>query len=1189
MRKIYFFVISLLLLARYSAQAQPNDNCSGAIPIACGGTASGTTASATIDGPATTCTGSTSIAPDVWYTVVGTGTGITASLCGSAYDTKIDIYTGSCGAFTSVGCNDDFCGLQSQVSWASALGTTYYIRVHGFGGATGAYTLNVTCAAPITNDDCTGAINIACGQTINATTAGANPDAVPTCVTSLNTAPGVWYTFVGDGQNTTLSLCGSSYDTKIGVFTGSCGSLTCLTGNDDYCGLQSQVSFLTTNGTTYYVLVTGFNTASGAFTLARTCLPAIPNDVCAGAININCGQTISGTTVGATPDAVPTCVTTLNTAPGLWYSFVGTGTDNTLSLCGSAYDTKIGVFTGTCGALVCVTGNDDFCGLQSQVTVPNTISGTTYYVLVTGFSSASGAFTLSRTCAPPANDVCANAVTINCGQTITGTTVLCTPDAVASCGTTLNTAPGIWYKFVGDGSPVTMSLCGSSYDTKIGIFSGTCGTLTCVTGNDDFCGLQSQATFNTNAGFTYYVLVTGFSSASGNFTLTRTCAPACSGVPSPGAIAPVTSTVCVGSPVTLTVSGYSSNTGLTFQWKQAPAAVGPYTTIAGATSNVYSFSAPAATTYYTCTVTCTNGNGNGTTAPVVVNVSNIVFSSAVATPSTVCSPGSVTITSTVTGGLNLGNYTYTLTGPGTIGPAVPSGPNNSSVSFSVTNIPAGNQVYTLTATDPVPCSKNTTINVTVNLTPVVTLAPLNPTICNGAIQPITGTVSTGTGTVVYSPVTELYTDAAATIAYTGTALATGTTIYAKPTVTRTYTATVTSAQNCVSTTTTTITVNQLPAITVQPTPATQTICPGFNVTYTVTATGTGLTYQWRQNGVNLTNGLQANLSVISGATTNSLTINALGVANTGNYDVVVSGTCPPSVTSNAVVLNVATAPTITTQPANATICAINAINNTTAVFSVAATGVPPPTIYQWQVSSNAGVTWTNLANSATGASPFYNNVFTSALTVANAPVSLNGNRYRVIVTNSCGQSVTSNGSATLTVNAIPVVTTVALSNRICISDTLINLVGSPVGGVWSGIGVYGNTFIPMRTAIGTYTLTYTYTGANTCTAVSVITAKVEDCPERIRQFDNKGVLLYPNPNDGHFSIRINTTLFNYLGMRVYTMSGSLVNVQSWTNLQYGRIIPVDLSKLPGGVYQVKLFYDDGAQTDEKTYNVVIAH
>ena len=67
------------------------------------------------------------------------------------------------------------------------------------------------------------------------------------------------------------------------------------------------------------------------------------NDFCSFATNINCPQTISGTTVGATPDAVAVCNgVTLSGAPGLWYSFVGTGTSNTLSLCGSGYDIKLG-------------------------------------------------------------------------------------------------------------------------------------------------------------------------------------------------------------------------------------------------------------------------------------------------------------------------------------------------------------------------------------------------------------------------------------------------------------------------------------------------------------------------------------------------------------------------------------------------------------------------------------------------------------------------------------------------------------------------------------------------------------------------------------------------------------------------------------------------------------------------------
>ena len=149
-----------------------------------------------------------------------------------------------------------------------------------------------------------------------------------------------------------------------------------------------------------FVCCTGLPSPSPSPSPSPTAAP-VENDLCPGAIPIACGQTISGNTTLATIDDVPACNTTLNTAPGVWYTFTGDGLVNTLSTCGFVgYDTKLGVFTGSCGALTCVTGIDDFCGLQSQVTFPTTV-GTTYFVLVTGFSTASGPFTLSRTCAPP--------------------------------------------------------------------------------------------------------------------------------------------------------------------------------------------------------------------------------------------------------------------------------------------------------------------------------------------------------------------------------------------------------------------------------------------------------------------------------------------------------------------------------------------------------------------------------------------------------------------------------------------------------------------------------------------------------------------------------------------------------------------------------------------------------------------
>lgn len=949
--------------------------------------------------------------------------------------------------------------------------------------------------------------------------------------------------------------------------------------------------------------------------------------------------------------------------------------------------------------------------------------------------------------AAPPNDLCSGAITINCGQTINASTVGASTDAVPTCNTTLNTAPGVWYTFVGDGSLVTLSLCGSAYDTKIGVFTGTCGSFTCVVGNDDFCGLQSQVTFPSVNGTTYYVLVTGFSSATGNFTLTRTCVAQCSGVPSPGIITGPSATVCSGASVTLNLSGQTTQPGITYQWRSAATPGGPYTAIAGATGSSYTFTT-STTAYFICTVTCSISGLSANTVEFAVNVSRPAHSNVATNITTNCAPGAFTVSATASGGS--GNYTHQLTGPGgTIGAPVVSGPNNSNVSFTVTNVPAGTHVFTLRSTDALGCFVNTPVNVVINPTPTITVTPPTATICNGAIQTITATaggipgsnqtfsntgniVIPGAGTgastgapanpypsainvtglpasgvsvasvslngfshtfpddvdvvlvsptgqavilmsdcggstavtgrnyilsdgaasllsdgtnnpsgtyrptnygftpsdafpapgpgtltqpigptlatftgnmngtwglfvvddlggdagsmsggwsitfttpppavpVTFSPLTSLFTDPAATVPYTGTPV---TTVYARPSSSITYTATATFG-GCSASATSVITVNQLPAITAQPTALAAPVCPGFNVNYSVSATGTGLTYQWQistDNGTswnNITDGPQ-----YSGTTTAALTIiNVPTSLNNARYRCIVSGTCTPSVTSSSVTLVVSTAPTITTQPANATVC--EGLNTS---FSVVAAGVPAPTLFQWQVSTNAGVTWTNLP------------VFGPTLSITNAAVSQNGNRYRVIVTNSCGQSVTSNGAATLTVNARPAVSINPLPSRICISDTLVPLTGIPTGGFFTGVGVSGFNFVPPATAIGTYTLTYSFTNTAGCNNTATVVARVQECAERVRLLRDDAVVLFPNPNSGRFNIRINSVLYNYLGMNVYNTSGQLVKQQTWGGLVFGRVLPIDLTFLPGGVYMVKFFYDDGVRTSEKTFPVVI--
>jgi outer membrane protein assembly factor BamB len=176
----------------------------------------------------------------------------------------------------------------------------------------------------------------------------------------------------------------------------------------------------------------------------------------------------------------------------------------------------------------------------------------------------------------------------------------------------------------------------------------------------------------------------------------------------------------------------------------------------------------------------------------------------------------------------------------------------------------------------------------------------------------------------------------------------------------------------------TLTVNSPPTITGQPSGATRNV--GDSVTFSVVATGTDLTYQWRKGGV-----------IIGGATTSSYTIAAVALADAGSYDCLVSGVCGPPVTSQVATLTVnpaGVAPSITVQPQSRTNLA-----GTTATFSVTASGSAPLS-YQWRFND------TNLVDGAR-----ISGTASSSLALSSVQTNDAGS-YTVIITNAFG-SVTS--------------------------------------------------------------------------------------------------------------------------------------------------------------------------------------
>lgn len=213
---------------------------------------------------------------DVWYSYTATDCGdLTIDTFNSTFDTVLEVFEGSCGNLTSVGCNDDAGGgVQSEVAITGVIaGTTYLIRVGGFSSATGIHDVNIT-ATPVAlaNDDCAGAVSVAIGANGPFDTRCATTSVEPwPCASGGND---VWFTFTAtcDAPHT-FRTCGADFDTAIEVLDGSCGSLTSLVCNDDASSgpcsgtRQSSATATLADGTTYYVRVGGFNGAAGQFEL----------------------------------------------------------------------------------------------------------------------------------------------------------------------------------------------------------------------------------------------------------------------------------------------------------------------------------------------------------------------------------------------------------------------------------------------------------------------------------------------------------------------------------------------------------------------------------------------------------------------------------------------------------------------------------------------------------------------------------------------------------------------------------------------------------------------------------------------------------------------------------------------------------------------------------------------------------
>jgi len=732
-----------------------------------------------------------------------------------------------------------------------------------------------------------------------------------------------------------------------------------------------------------------------------------------------------------------------------------------------------------------------FCAGGNVVLNANTGTGLTYQ-WASGGTAITGATAASYTATAAGTYTVVVKNANNCSATSTGTTVTVNalPTATISNGATAsfctggnvvlsaNTGTGLTYQWENAGTAITTATAASYTATAAGAYTVTvkntnnCSATsigTTVTVNTlptatisngataSFCaGGNVVLSANTGTGLTYQwenagTAISGATGATYTATVASTytvvvknannCSTTSTGTTVTVNTLP-TATISNGATASFCASGNvvlnaNTGTGLTYQWSNSG------TAITGATASSY-----------TATIA-------GTYTVMVKNANNCSATSAGTTVTVYTAPTITTITPTNVACNGAANGSITVNASG--GTPSYSYSDNGGTSYQASNVFSGLAAtsYTITVKDANGCiAASSSQSITQPTVVTASIAAFTNVSCNAeATGAITVTAAGGSG-VGYTYSDNGGTSYQASNTFNGLTAAT-------------YNIEVKDGNGCTGTTTQTIT--QPTALTATITPATTTtFCSGDSVALNAN-TGTGLTYQWSNNG-----------TAITGATVASYT-----ATTSGNYTVIVTNSNKCSAASTGTAVNVNPLPNATITPATSTtFCSggnvvLNA--NTGAGLK-----------YQW---NNGGT----LISGATGASY-------TATTEGN---------FAVIVTN-VNNCTTTSSPITVSIDTPPSASNAGSDQYITI--TVANLsantptIGTGAWSVISGAGLFTDSTLATSSvsglSIGANVFQWTISNGSCPASASAVTINVQT---------NEG----PNPLTGPTTVTSGATGVSY--------------------------------------------------------------
>ncbi|TDD75178.1 immunoglobulin domain-containing protein [Flavobacterium caseinilyticum] len=954
----------------------------------------------------TTATGTITINPDAVISVISGASTNNQTLCANTSLTNISysISGGGTGATVS--------GLPSGVSGSFSAST---FTIAGTPTVSGTFPYSVTTTGSCVQVTATGSITVSPDAVITLTSAAGTNNQTRCINTVISTI-----TFAVSGGGTGANITGLPAGLT-GVFNS--GTFT-ISGTPTASG--SFPYTITTTGTCAQKTATGtlIVTPNAAINLTSG---AVTNDQtkCINVAITNITFAVSGGGTGATVTGLPAGVTgsfsgniyTINGVPTASGSFPYTVT--TTGACVQA--TATGTITVSPNAAITLTSGGGSNNLTRCIntaisTITFAISGGGTGATVTGLPTgvngiySGGTFTINGTPTVSGSFPYTVTTTGSCNQTTATGTITVNPAVVPSV-TITSTSTSICNSA---GTSVTFTATPVNGGTNptyqwqrngVNINSATNSTYTTTS-------LASPSTITvvmtSNIGCASPVTVT-----SNSIIMTVYTAPPSGWNGSASISISPSKSICPTANITLTAP--AGATGVQYYNWILPSG---WTILSGDLTNTITVSVTTAaqTGNQVVTVQAVNTCGNisvstasnGSNAINVNSFTGVTVSSAT---QSVCSNSAISVVGTLTGNANAGTWSAPS---GNFSNIITSGTNPIIVSATYTPaISAGNVILTIKTNTPTGCSTlagTATVNVTVNQAVVITSQPIaSQTACSGSNVSMSAE-ATGTGLTYQwkkgsTPLVNGGNISGATSATLNlTSVSVGDA--------GSYNVIVSGASSCTSVASLNaiLNVNQVVAISAHPA-VSQTLCSGNSASFNVTATGTGLNYQWRKGTTNL-----VNAGSISGATTATLVVNPVSPGDAAaDYNVVITGSAPCTpLTSNNAALVVNQVVAITAQPLTTqTLC-----SGSTATFSVSATG--SGLTYQWRKGT------TNLSNTGN-----ITGVTTATLNLSNLATSDAGS-YNVIVSGASPCGPVASSTAALIVNQIvDIGTQPATSQTVC--------------------------------------------------------------------------------------------------------------------------------------------------------------